>query len=451
MPEKMPEVDAMQGVRFMCDEETGRTYTKESYRNLVGKAEAMDHTRVTGALDAIIIDVSKYNENATRKLKEIRTKISSVIGSSGIDLKSAETARQLLRDFQDSIPGYSARHSPPTPVEQDLIESAETAKGELLTLRTMLMIKIGALSKDENLQKKKAELDAIWERSLATQKLRDAQQKQATNRIDDIKLQIGIETPQARRESRDRAIEIVTKDAGIRVNTSINSDLSSRNNAGFQNLSNRMRDSRSPYTGSLEAGLITAEERMRNVSAKDILRERNIREVIDIRHDMMPVLESVTIPGNKGIFGLGKTADRVEKRQTGRYEPVPHSEMVEGGKPEPGVRFSYYIPSSDDWRDYSGRYGQSLIVEMVLPESSAKELASILDKDPTAMREIVGRMMKEKLLKDPKAWETKQGTGDTLRPPYERWDREPGGGKIYVQQEGKDPGFREENLRPVRE
>jgi len=226
--------------------------------------------------------------------------------------------------------------------------------------------------------------------------------------------------------------------------------LSARGNSGFQNLEARIQDNRntSSALGAIESQFLAPGESTKGVRLDEALKQHGIKEVIDIRHDTKLVYETITIPGKKGVLGIGKTPDRTERKFTGRYEPVLHSEHVSGGKKEPAVRFTYYIPQTE-WRDYSGRSGQMMSVEIVLPESAAKKVEQTIERDPAAMRKIVERVMKEKLLKDPKAWETPQGSGDSLRPPYEKWDAESSGGKIYVQKEGMTPGFHEEAMQKI--
>ncbi|MEK9132525.1 MAG: hypothetical protein AAB606_02350 [Patescibacteria group bacterium] len=252
----------------------------------------------------------------------------------------------------------------------------------------------------------------------------------------------GVQGSTEREKSRERAAKLVLQDGGVRIHTSVERKLSASGQSGFQALETRIQDGRqsSSACGSIRAQFLSRDDVMRGKRLDDTLQEHGIREIIDIRHDIKPVYETVTIPGKKGVFGIGKTPDRTEKRPTGRYEPILHSEIVSDGKREPAVRFTYYIPQTE-WRDYSGRKGQMMSVEIVLPESAAKEIEQTLDRDPAAMRKIMERVMKERLLKDPNAWEM---------PPYDKWDAEPNGGKIYVQKEGTEPGFHEEAVRKVR-
>jgi hypothetical protein len=274
---------------------------------------------------------------------------------------------------------------------------------------------------------------------------------ESAQQVEGVNQTLGVEGPTELEKSRERAAELVLQDGGVRIHMSIEKSLSPRGYDGFQNLETRIQDGRQPVSarGSIAAQFLSRQDWSRSKNLDESLKEHGIREIIDIRHDIKPVLETVNIPGKKGVLGIGKTPDRTERRPTGRYEPVLHSQIVSGGKEEPAVRFTYYIPQTE-WRDYSGRTGQMMSVEIVLPESVATEVEQTLVKDPAAMRKIVERVMKEKLLNNPTAWETPQRSGDSLRPPYDRWDAEPNGGKIYVQKEGVEPGFHEDQVHKVK-
>ncbi len=305
---------------------------------------------------------------------------------------------------------------------------------------------------EQDLEKRKKELDEIWRKSQEQQKARvDADRAKTAGKIEDVYQQLGIESPIGQERSREKVAKLVLQDGGVRIHISVERSLSVKGNSGFQDLETRIRDGRPPSfaRGSIEGQFLSRDDKMRRKGLGDVLNEHGIKEIIDIRHDTKPVYDTIIIPGKKGVLGIGKTPDRTERRATGRYEQILHSEIVNGGKKEPTVRFTYLIPQSE-WRDYSGRTGQMMSVEIVLPESSAKEVEQTLERDPAAMRRIVERVMKEKLLKDPKAWETPQGSGDSLRPPYNKWDAEPSGGKIYVQKEGAEPGFHETQVHKVK-
>lgn len=288
------------------------------------------------------------------------------------------------------------------------------------------------------------------ERQAQDRKQTQAERDKTGAKVEAVYKKIGLQSPAESEKSRERAAEIVLQDGGVRIHTSVERSLSPKHNSGFQNLETRIRDGLQPSfaLGSIEAQFLSKDDLARRTRLDEAMKSRGIKEIIDIRGAKKEIYETVTIPGKKGVFGFGKTPDRTERQATGRYEPILHSEIVSGGKKEPAVRFTYYIPQTE-WRDYSGRPGQMMSVEIVLPESTAIEVKQTLERNPSAMRRIVERVMKEKFLNGTNAWEIPQGSGDSLRPPYDEWDAESDGGKIYVQKEGMTPGFHEDAMKKV--
>lgn len=331
-------------------------------------------------------------------------------------------------------------------------KEAQRKANEILQAQTDENIKSGEDDpiKPLDVQARKEELAKMWEAS-------EAKKKQDAATIETVYKSVGVESPTEREKARELAADIVLRDGGVKLVMAIPKYLSSEGFGGFQELKTRINDKF--RIGGID--LITPDPRNQRRTV-DSLIEQGIKEIIDIRHDVKPIYEDVRVPGQKGkagILGFGKTEDipdRIESRNTGRTEPRLHSEIVDGGKNEPAVRFTYTIPQElanqgvNHWKALGEtRPGQSMNVLIVLPESSARQLEAILDKDPVAMRRIIERVMKEKLLQDPKAWDTPPAVGDQLRPPYERWDAEPNGGNMYVQKEGAKPGFQVESVRKV--
>ncbi len=293
-------------------------------------------------------------------------------------------------------------------------------------------------SPEEEFKKTKEKLDKLWESS------QRHQQKQA--QASSVARSPETRLPKTEQErGRERAVKLVLEKAGVRVHTSISRELSPRGNDGFQDLNADLKRT-SSYT-SVENALLTSADVMARVSPEDIMRDHSIHEFISIHQEITAEYNDVTTPGKNGILGIGRTPARVDRVKTGRELPVQHADIVMNGNTELAVNISYYIPQSN-WRDYSGRRGQMMRAEMVLPQSAAQEVEDIIDRDPAAIRSIISEVMKQKLLIDPKAWESPQGQGDALRPPYEEWDNE-SGGHIYVQKDGIAPGFHPEAVRKV--
>lgn len=180
------------------------------------------------------------------------------------------------------------------------------------------------------------------------------------------------------------------------------------------------------------------------------MRKHDINEFIDIRHFKTEEHETITIPGKKGFLGIGREPDREEKRRTGRYKNLMHSSLAENGKREPAVCF-FYEATGEGYTDAFSRHEKVFTAVFILPETTAKDLERTLETNPVLMRELVEKAMKEKVLKNPSDWEkVTNGKGDELRPPWEKWDAEPGGSRIYIQKEGNAPGWHEEFVQTIK-
>lgn len=260
-------------------------------------------------------------------------------------------------------------------------------------------------------------------------------------------------TPE-REKTREQIINKVLENGGFRVHMALAEGVAKRKKAGgFQSMEERIKDGKHPShaLGNIESQIKTDEDNRKYRGLREIMSKeaRNINEIVDIRHEEKPQYESVKISGKKGILGIGQTPDREERRATGRNERVMHSEIVENGKKEPAIRITYFA-RNEDWRVDDGRKGQEMVAEFVIPESIAKEVEQEIAANPSFIRNLTERIVKEKLLNDSKEFEKSQVHGDSIRPPYEKWDAAEGGGRIYVQKEGSASGWHEEFVKKVK-
>ena len=272
------------------------------------------------------------------------------------------------------------------------------------------------------------------------------EQAQTEVKIEAVRQRIGLEKSSETEKQREAYVRMALEDGGFRVFESIEADASPSGRSGFSEL--KSRSSNSNAIGE-DHFLQTRDDAMRRVSPAEILRNHGINEIVTFNHQKEDVFENV--PEEKGMFGrIKKPASR---QRTGEVRPVLHSQVVAGGKSEPAVNMSYVVRDIEEkWRAHDGRPGQLLQVEITLPESAAKEIEKQLQGDPALIREIVGRIMKEKILKDPQRWERPRGeVGDPLRPPYEKWDARAHGGRIYIQKEGVIPGWHDEFVHKVKD
>jgi len=181
-----------------------------------------------------------------------------------------------------------------------------------------------------------------------------------------------------------------------------------------------------------------------------LLAQNKVNELIDIRTVKSRIYKEKVIPGRKGFLGIGKIPDKTIKEFTGKDRPVLHSEIVKNGKKEPAVLFTYLVASKQNYREANGRRAD-LTVTVTLPESTAKEFEQVLNEDSSIMRKIVEKSIKEKMLSDEKFWEEPRSKkGDPLRPPWEEWDAELDGGRVYIQKEGKLSGWQKEYIHQIK-
>ncbi|MCR4278777.1 MAG: hypothetical protein NUV81_02635, partial [bacterium] len=202
-------------------------------------------------------------------------------------------------------------------------------------------------------------------------------------------LEVSVDAESIEQKERERVIEAVIQEAGIRVRMSVHKGWIGRESkgSGFQDLETKPEGSHYYSTPSIGHVAQAVDPQMKWDS------------------DLGELAES------SGIHEFLRVGYGSDQNGVAMY-----------GKNDAMVRFDYFV-ADKKWRDYSGRAGQLLSSDMVLPESVAKELLLQLEKDPTVYREIIGRFMKEKLLtEEPDAWDKSHGVGDPLRPRYETWD-----------------------------
>ena len=394
-------------------------------RDLSLLAEFLGDRMTTQALKA----KGSITEKGRRKEADIALRAAEIIKDYADDGMDIDVA---LSEIEESIDYYEKKMG-----EDISDEEADKAEAE----RDAYMRVLEFITQNLNIDFYKNTDFSEWLKKQKEAKIARDQDKERAKREEDtataekIYTDLGVPSPSEFEKSREKATEIVLKNGGIRIHTSVEKSLSSKGYHGFQNLETRFRDYQdtSATISKIGGDFITSEEWRKGANLNDTLKQRGINELVDIRHETKEIIREVPVKGKKGVMGFGKTADTTRKEGTGEYETILHSEVVENGKPEPAVRLTYYVPPGNEWRDYSGRTGQMLLAEMILPESEAEEIEQIINKDPSAIRTIVKQVMEKKLLKNPKAWEEKQGSGDSLKPPYEKWKSKSG---IYIQKEG---------------
>lgn len=273
--------------------------------------------------------------------------------------------------------------------------------------------------------------------------------------INALKQSIGIETGEDQ-EQREKVVEKVLQEGGFAFTTHLTGKFigTNENSFGYYTiLDNRSQGRIRSHQKESDIPWQAIEKQFGPnndlTSDRKTMAQHNVNEFIDIRREVKPVFKTEIIPGKKGFLGFGSTPDQKQRRVVG-MEPVKHGEIVEGGNQENAVRFTYVLGKKNDYIDASGRPGKAVNFSFLLPESSAKDLEKQIGKDPAVIREVMERAVKEKILKDPSDWDKPVGDGDSMRPPYERWDNSSDGGRVYVQKEGQAPGWHEENVKTIK-
>lgn len=255
-----------------------------------------------------------------------------------------------------------------------------------------------------------------------------------------------------REKTKEKVIENVLKGGGFKAITSFEDIVAKgQKNYGQQAIFERMKNKefRSYTMSVIESHISSQEECNKKRSLHKIMRERKMKEVVDIRHAEEPIYETVTTKkGRKGLFGIGKTSDKKSQEFTGKMKKMMHNELVEDGKDEPAIKITYLV-EDENWKS-GNRKGQGLNLEIVIPESIAEEVKQEIETNPIFIRNLSEKIMKEKILLNPKEWEKKHDVGgDALRPNYEKLDKEEGGGRIYVQSEGDPRGWNENSVKKI--
>lgn len=240
----------------------------------------------------------------------------------------------------------------------------------------------------------------------------------------------GADVPVGRMTERERAmVEKILHSGGASIFTSLPKEYHPQKNAGFIEVGTDERVD----PKNQQAAVVRSMLGLNNYQVEEALRARNVREVIamvPMERDTFQTVE-VQAQGFAGVL-LGKK----EKKQTrAGKESVRTDEVVRGGSSEPACRFMYATLDSREnqhYRDYSGRFGQILLVDVAMPQSMADELRPFLEQNPRIAREIVERIMIEKMGIPRNAWESGDAATNrhALRPPYDQWDNE--GGRVYV-------------------
>lgn len=255
-------------------------------------------------------------------------------------------------------------------------------------------------------------------------------------------------TPFERREAE--LTQLVMDNGGFRAATALPKKYHPEGSAGFTvKRDERTMNLRRDYT-EVQLAFSTIQEGQ-DSSFRDTLKRHQLNEALTMIPVTKDVFEEVEPPAPKGILGgLFKKTAKPEKRKAGE-EPVQHQKMVKNGSEEPLHRIMYYAQGTDPTREselgaykcYDGRNGNFLSGEMDLPKSVAEQVYAQIEENPRFARELMEKIMIEKMEITPEAWESgDENTNNIpLKPPYEEWDKQKERSKMYIKSPNAEPGF----------
>jgi hypothetical protein len=258
-------------------------------------------------------------------------------------------------------------------------------------------------------------------------------------------------------EKRKELVKKVIETGGFYSTMWLSKNVSPSESRGFNSLSSGFIENwnAKPPFQEIERQLGISIDRPGDLtSTRSVLSERGVDELIDIRYEKKPIYKTITIPPKK-FLGLFTTEEGYTKKEEIGRESIRHDAIVQNGKPEPAIIFSYILGPTKYYTDTGGRQDVAFNFSVTLPESLSKELKKMLHSDPSVMREIIETSVKEKMFIDnPEHWTNpkidKNGSGKDMqgspvRPPFEKLN-----GRVYIQEEGDESGWHEKNIYTIK-
>ena len=139
--------------------------------------------------------------------------------------------------------------------------------------------------------------------------------------------------------------------------------------------------------------------------ARETVLKKGINECSAIAPIKKDIKEKVVKRG-----GLFKRKKEIEEKVGERQALC--SEYIKGGSNEPAYHFSYQTVNKDHI-EITGRTGNIIIMNYILPESTARKVNAMIKKNPNFVRMIIENAMVEEFGK--RKWK------GLIRPPYEDW------------------------------
>jgi len=242
----------------------------------------------------------------------------------------------------------------------------------------------------------------------------------------------------------------VMETGGTFIHTSIPSHYSPGGSSGLQDLVHKRMPPRYNIAESA-FHLQTHELIQRFGQVYTILRGLGINEAITVMPHMEDIYQDIQVTTKSFL----RTKTEVQRKKQGERQ-VMHRELVNQGLDEPAYSFVYLALDTYNERfyfDYSGRPGQILLAEIILPlpKSVAEAVFARAKQHPIFARKVIEYVALNHIGINQKFWfEGDEYTHNhPLRPPYEQWSKKEGGSKMYIQEMGNEQGFNQSFLHIV--
>lgn len=195
----------------------------------------------------------------------------------------------------------------------------------------------------------------------------------------------------------------------------------------------------------------------KNKKFDDVCGEQKIFEAVAILPITEDVYQEVDVPVQEKKFGIFKKETTRKERKKVGVKQVLHNELVEKGQAESAYRIIYRANDRVDkqghsfYQDYSGRFGNMLDIDIILPKSLADKVMEQIKANPKIIRDITKALIVKNLDIPEDAWEKgDKYTHHSLKPPYEEWAKNLGGkNKIYIQENADIEGFNPDWVKEI--
>lgn len=261
-----------------------------------------------------------------------------------------------------------------------------------------------------------------------------------------------VKTEQEIKENR-LMLEILTE-GGVGVHTSLPKEYHPNHSAGFTNIIDNRLIPGAP--GQFSSGDIRGFFGIGGFG-NDLSRkyeEAHVREFVSFIPVETDVYQEGEVPVQEKRFLGSKTVMKKQMQKVG-VRPVLHGESVSNGTKEPLVKLRYFADAGKNedaslwYKDYTGRGGNIIAMEVLLPQSVAEKVKQEVKSNPVFVRKVVKELMTNKLGIPEKVWQdgNEKTNGHSICPPYEKWDA--AGESMYFKEPNDDYSFKPERVIKV--